>query len=49
MTPAKAKRERFDRTMVIDSKKCMQNADEDVSKEICEETRREDADGPLYM
>lgn len=41
MTLAKAKRERFDRTMVTDSRKCMQNADEDVSKEM--------SDGPLYM
>ena len=37
MTPAKAKRGRFDRTIMIDCGKCMQNADEDVSKEMSED------------
>ena len=41
MTPAKAKRERFDRTMVTDSRKCFQNADDAASKEM--------SDDPLYM
>ena len=49
MTPAKAKQERFDQIMVTSSKKYMQNADKDVFKEMSEEVRRKDDDGPLYM